>query len=418
MPEKRVIMHIDVNSAFLSWQAVYNIQSGEKIDLREIPSAVGGNQADRHGIILAKSIPAKKYGVQTGEVIWQAKQKCPGLVIVPPNYHLYMKCSNTLYELMKGYSPVVQRFSIDEMFLDYTGLESRFGDPVAAAHLIKDHIRRELGFTVNIGISHNKLLAKIAGDLKKPDMVHTLWRSEIPDKMWPLPVGDLFMVGRKTLKKLSELNIRTIGDLANTDRKLLQAKLKSHGNLIWCYANGLDESPVHPGYFLQMKGIGNSTTIRFDVTDYKTAYKVLLSLTESVAFRLRAARSCCRVISVEIKTSELNSYSHQRKLHNATNITGEIYRNVVSLFNEAWKGEKIRHLGVRVTDLCSDEYMQASVFDEANADRKQSLDAAIDAIREKYGNNAVMRAVFADHEFAPMTGGSGAEDYPVMSSVL
>ncbi|MHB1393716.1 MAG: DNA polymerase Y family protein [Clostridia bacterium] len=414
----RIIMHIDVNSAFLSWQAVYNIQRGEKTDLREIPSAVGGNQADRHGIILAKSTPAKKYGVQTGEVIWQAKQKCPELVIVPPDYSLYMKCSNTLYDLMKGYSPVLQRFSIDEMFLDYTGLEPHFGDPVTAAHLIKDHIHRKLGFTVNIGISHNKLLAKVAGDLKKPDMVHTLWPEEIPKKMWSLPVGDLFMVGRKTLKKLLDLNIRTIGELANTDRKLLQMKLKSHGNLIWCYANGLDESSVYSGYFLQMKGIGNSTTIRFDVTDYKTAYKVLLSLTESVAFRLRAAKSCCRVVSVEVRTSELNNYTHQRRLLNATNITNEIYRNVVSLFSEAWKGEKIRHLGVRVTDLCCDEYMQASIFDETNADKKQALDTAIDIIREKYGNTAVMRAVFADYEFAPMTGGSGAGDYPVMSSIL
>lgn len=418
MSKDRIIMHIDVNSAFLSWQAVYNIQRGEKTDLREIPSAVGGNQADRHGIILAKSIPAKKYGIETGEVIWQARQKCPVLVIVPPNYYLYMKCSNALYNLMTGYSPIIQRFSIDEMFLDYTGLEPHFGDPVTAAHQIKDHIHRELGFTVNIGISYNKLLAKVAGDLKKPDMVHTLWPEEISKKMWPLPVGDLFMVGRQTRKKLLDLNITTIGELANTDKKLLQMKLKSHGNLIWCYANGLDESPVHSGYFLQMKGIGNSTTIRFDVTDYLTAYKILLSLTESVAFRLRAVRSCCRVVTIEIKTDQLNSYTHQRKLHNATNITSEIYSNSVFLFNEAWKGERIRHLGVRVTDLCCDEYMQASIFDEKNAVKRQSLDTAIDIIREKYGNTAVMRAVFADYEFAPMTGGPGAEDYPVMSSIL
>jgi len=418
MSKDRIVMHIDVNSAFLSWQAVYNIQRGEKVDLRKIPSAIGGNQADRHGIILAKSIPAKKYGVETGEVIWQAKQKCPGLIIVPPNYYLYMKCSNTLYGLMTGYSPILQRFSVDEMFLDYTGLEPHFGDPVTAAHLIKDHIRRELGFTVNIGISCNKLLAKVAGDFKKPDMVHTLWPQEIPHKMWPLPVGDLFMVGRQTRKKLLDLNITTIGELANADKKLLQMKLKSHGSLIWCYANGFDESPVHSGYFLQMKGIGNSTTIRFDVTDYETAYKILLSLTESVSYRLRAVSSCCRVVTVEIKTDRLNSYTHQRRLHNATNITGEIYSNVVLLFNEAWKGERIRHLGVRVTDLCCDEYMQASIFDEKNAVKKQALDTAIDTIRGKYGNTSVMRAIFADYEFSPMTGGPGAEDYPVMSSIL
>lgn len=417
-PEKRVIMHIDVNSAFLSWQAVYNLQRGDKLDLREIPSAVGGSQSDRRGIILAKSIPAKKHGVETGEVIWEARRKCPNLVIVPPNYDLYSKCSNALYQMIKKYSPVIQRFSIDEMFLDYGGLEPLFGDPISAAHNIKDRIFKELGFTVNVGIGNNKLTAKVAGDLKKPNQVHTLFPHEISSKMWPLPVGDLFMVGKKTEKKLADLSIYTIGDLAKADLKLLQYKLKSHGHLIWCYANGIDESPVHAGYYLQMKGISNSTTIKFDVANYSTAYKVLLSLTESVANRLRAAHSCCRVVSVEIRTSDLNLYSHQAKLFNSTNITTAIYEVVKTLFKEAWKGEKIRHLGVRLSDLCSDEYMQASVFDSISIDKKQALDAAIDKIRNKYGNGSIMRAVFSDFEFSPMSGGAGAEDYPVMSSIL
>lgn len=411
-------MHIDVNSAFLSWQAVYNLQHGDILDLREVPSAVGGSQADRRGIILAKSIPAKKYGVETGEVIWEARRKCPNLIIVPPNYDIYMKCSNALYEMVKEYSPVIQRFSIDEMFLDYTGLEPHFGDPVSAAHNIKDRIYKELGFTVNVGIGTNKLTAKVAGDLKKPNMVHTLYPNEIPSKMWPLPVRDLFMVGSRTEKKLAELSIYTIGDLAKADIKLLQYKLKSHGHLIWCYSNGIDDSPVHAGYYLQMKGIGNSTTIKFDVDNCSTAYKVLLSLTESVANRLRAAHLCCRVVSVEIRTSDLNSYSHQMKIFNATNITTEIYSAVKTLFEEGWKGEMIRHLGVRLSDLCSDEYMQASVFDSISIDKKHALDAAIDKIRNKYGNKSIMRAVFSDFEFSPMTGGAGAEDYPVMSSIL
>lgn len=414
----RTIMHIDVNSAFLSWQAVYNLQRGETLDLREIPSVVGGSQADRRGIVLAKSIPAKKFGIITGEVLWQARQKCPELVVVPPNYDLYMKCSNALYELLKEYSPKLQRFSIDELFLDYTGMEIHFGDAVTAAHIIKDRIKKELGFTVNIGIGANKLTAKVAGDFKKPDMVHTLYPHEIESKMWPLPVGDLFMVGRQTRKKLEVMNIKTIGDLARADRKFLCSKLKSFGNLIWCYANGIDESRVYPGYYLQMKGIGNSTTIKFDVTEKQTAYKVLLALTESVSLRLRAARSCCRVVSIEIRTSELNFYSHQRKLISHTNVTMEIYSNVLELFDECWKGEKIRHLGVRVTDLSSDEFMQASFFDEGFRDKKQALDSAIDFIRYRYGNTSVMRAVFADGEFAPMSGGSGGEDYPVMSSIL
>jgi DNA polymerase-4 len=415
---RRTIMHIDVNSAFLSWQAVYNLQRGENLDLRDIPSAVGGSQADRRGIILAKSIPAKKYGITTGEVIWQARQKCPELVVVPPNYDLYVKCSNMLYETMKEYSPKLQRFSIDEMFLDYTGMEPHFGQAVEAAHLIKDRIKGELGFTVNIGIGSNKLTAKVAGDFKKPDMVHTLFPQEIERKMWPLPVGDLFMVGRQTNKKLLEMNINTIGDLARADRKFLCGRLKSFGNLVWCYANGIDESPVHSGYYLQMKGIGNSTTIKFDVTESKIAYKVLLSLTESVSLRLRAARACCRVVSVEIRTAGLDFYSHQRKLMAHTNITMEIFEVVRELFDECWKSEKIRHLGVRVTDLCSDEFIQASIFDEQCKYKKQALDGAMDVIRGRYGNDSVMRAIFVDREFAPMSGGSGAEDYPIMSSIL
>ncbi len=418
MKTNRVIMHADVNSAFLSWQAVYDLQAGGQIDLRKIPSAVGGSQADRRGIILAKSTPAKKYGVQTGETIWEARQKCPDLVVVPPNYHVYMKCSNEMHKILSEYTPCVQKFSIDESFLDMTGMEKHFGDPVEAAHKIKNRIKSELGFTVNIGVSCNKLLAKMGGDLKKPDMVHTLWPEEVEKKMWPLPVEDLFMVGRQTKKKLNDLRIYTIGDLAKTDRKLLQYKLKSFANLIWCYANGIDESPVRSGYYLQMKGIGNSTTIKFDVTEYNTAYKVLLALTESVAARLRAAHACCRVVCVEIRNSELVSYSHQRKIFNSTNITNEIYQYAVELFNESWKGERIRHLGVRVTDLCSDEYMQATVFDHKDRDKKIALDDAIDKIRDKYGSGSIIRGVFADYEISPMTGGPGAEDYPVMSSIL
>ncbi|MFZ5353011.1 MAG: DNA polymerase Y family protein [Bacillota bacterium] len=414
----RIIMHIDVNSAFLSWQAVYNLQKGDTFDLREVPSVVGGSQADRRGIVLAKSMPAKKYGIKTGEVLWQARQKCPDLVVVPPNYDLYMKCSNMLFELVQEYSPQVQRFSIDEMFLDYSNMDVHFGEPLAAAHMIKDRIKKEMGFTVNIGIGINKLTAKVAGDLKKPDMVHTLYPHELKDKMWPLPVEDLFMVGRQTKKKLNAVNIYTIGDLAKASRRLLADKLKSFGNVIWCYANGIDESRVQSGYFLQMKGIGNGTTIRFDVTDRIIACKILLSLTESVALRLRAARACCRVVCVEIRNSDLVNYSHQRRLFSHTNITMEIYRAVVELFDEGWKGDRIRHLGVRVTDLCSDEYMQTSVFDEEYTDKKHALDSALDSIRGKYGNDAVMRAVFADGEFSPMSGGSGGEDYPLMSSIL
>lgn len=415
---KRTIFHIDANSAFLSWEAVYQLQQGAAIDLREIPSVVGGSQAERRGIVLAKSIPAKKYGVETGEVLWKAKQKCPELTVVPPNYHLYMMCSDAMFEILQRYSPIVQRFSIDECFLDYTGMERDYGEPVETAHKIKENIKNELGFTVNIGIGRNKLAAKMAGELKKPDMVHTMYPGEIESKMWPLPVRELFMVGRRTERKLTELSIKTIGDLANANPEFLRKKLKSFGLLIWQYANGLDDSPVHMGYNLIMKGIGNSTTIRFDVEDSETAHKIILSLVESVAQRLRAAHSLCTLVSVEIRTSELYGYSHEKKLFAPTNITNEIYESAKVLFDEMWKKEKVRHLGVRVGDLCSDDFLQSTFFDDVDIDKKQALDRAIDSIRKRYGNFAVFRGVFADKELSPMEGGSGAEDYPVMSSML
>ncbi|KAB3527354.1 DNA polymerase Y family protein [Alkaliphilus serpentinus] len=415
---QRTIMHIDVNSAYLSWQAVYNLQSGATVDLRKIPSVVGGSQEERHGIVLAKSIPAKKFNIQTGEVIWQAKRKCPDLVVVPPNYSLYMKCSNSLKELLTEYFPTIQRFSVDEFFLDYTGMEKDYGDPVETAHKVKNKVREELGFTVNVGIGYNKLTAKMAGELKKPDMVHTLWSHELKTKMWPLPVEELYMVGRKTHKKLKQLNILTIGDLAQTDVKLLMGKLKSFGHLIWCYANGQEESPVFNGSHVPMKGLGNSSTIKFDVEDRETAHKILLALTESVATRLRDADFACRVVAVSIRTNELNTYSHQRKLLASTSITKEIYKVVKELFDESWRGEKIRHLGVRLTDLSEKEIIQRTLFDEKNQERYRILDETIDHIRERFGKYSVVRGIFTDGEVSPLIGGVGEEDYQMMSSIL
>ena len=236
---KRVIFHVDVNSAFLSWEACYRLHHlGGKQDLREIVSAVGGDQEKRHGIILAKSIPAKKYHNQTGETVVSAKQTCPELVLVPPNYDLYNRSSKALIRMLGDYTDRIEQYSIDEAFLDMTGCCS---DPEEKAHEMRKRIRNELGFTVNIGISENKLLAKMASDFAKPDRVHTLWRHEIPKKMWPLSVGDLFYVGHASLKKLSNLGIRTIGELAAMDPALLRGNMKSHGQLIWQYANGLDD---------------------------------------------------------------------------------------------------------------------------------------------------------------------------------
>lgn len=414
---RRIIFHIDVNSAYLSWEAVYRIQHGDPVDLRDIPSVVGGDPATRHGIVLAKSIPAKKYKIQTGEGLFSARMKCPGLVVVPPRYELYMQCSRAMLELLREYSSCIQRYSIDELFMDYTGMERHFGPPVEAAYSIKDRIRRELGFTVNIGISSNKLLAKMASELEKPDKVHTLFPEEIPEKMWPLPVGELFMVGRATAPKLYRRGIYTIGDLANTDPQLLKQWLKSYGLLIWSYANGYDQSPIRDNGY-PMKGLGNSTTIPFDVEDRETACMVLLSLVETVAMRLRDANRCAQVISVSIKNSSFEWYSHQRKIPVPTDVTNIIYRHARELLDEMWRGEPIRHMGVRLSELCSSDFYQLSLF-EGDRERDRRLDRAVDGIRMKYGARSVIRSSFLHTGLNPITGGVlEQEDYPMMSSIL
>lgn len=296
----------------------------------------------RHGIILAKSIPAKKYGIKTGETIMEAQRKYPGLVLVPPNYGLYEKCSAAFMDILREYSDIVEQYSIDETFLDMTASCGLFGGPVETAEQIKDHIRDKLGFTVNIGVSANKLLAKMASDFKKPDRVHTLYPEEIQAKMWPLPVSDLFFVGRATTAKLLSLGIRTIGEFAAADPEWLKRILKKHGETVWGFSNGIDLSPV-----LEQppanKGYGNSTTTPCDVIDVETADRVLLGLAETVGNRLRCDGVQIEVVSVGIRYSDLSYVSHQRVLETVTNITWEIYQAASELFRELWSGDPVRH---------------------------------------------------------------------------
>lgn len=299
---KPVIFHIDVNSAFLSWEATYRMRElGDTEDLRLIPSAVGGSEESRHGIVLAKSESAKKYGVTTGEPLVDARRKCPGLVTVPANFPIYVQYSNAMMKILEDYSPDIEQYSIDESFLDMTGTSNLFGPPVEAAHTIKNRIFRELGFTVNVGISTNKLLAKMASDFKKPNLVHTLFPEEVPTKMWPLPVSELFFVGRQTAKRLHALGIFTIGDLAKTDKKIIHDNLKGHGDVIWEFANGIGDSMddvANKNRKPANKGYSNETTLAFDVTDATLAKEILLSLTETVATRVRADKSYISVKSV------------------------------------------------------------------------------------------------------------------------
>jgi len=414
----KLIFQIDVNSAYLSWEAAYRLQHGEKIDLRTIPSVVGGDEASRHGIVLTKSIPAKKFYIHTGETLHSARTKCPDLVVVPPRYWLYMQCSSAMNELLKEYTPQIQRFSVDESFLDFSNMEHLYPDYIELAQIIKERIKAELGFTVNIGISNNKLLAKVASDFKKPDNIHTLFPGEIKEKMWPLPVEELFMVGRATAPKLNKLNIFTIGDLATYDLSILKYKLKSHGVVIWNYANGIDNSEVRKSNFIEMKGIGNSTTIAFDVEDKETAYKVLLSLCETVAMRLRDSQNCCSVVSVSIRGSDLIFYSRQKKLLVPTDSTRKIYEVACYLFDDAWKGNPIRHLGIHITDFCGNEFYQYSLLDTFNYEKDRKINKTIDEIRMKYGSKAIERSCFLHSGLPSMCGGIGEDDYPLMSSIL
>ena len=404
-----VVFHVDVNSAFLSWEAVYRLRHlGARLDLRTIPSAVGGDVTKRHGIILSKSIPAKKYGIQTGQAVPEALRKCPELYLVPPNYNLYQRSSEAFINVLRQYSPAVEQYSIDEAYMDMTGSGNLFGDPRRTADEIRERIRDTLGFTVNIGVGSNKLTAKMASELRKPDRTHTLFPEELPEKLWPLPVRDLFYVGRATEKKLHSMGIRTIGQLAQTDPAILRAHMHKHGEIIWSFANGIDVSEVLAEPEAN-KGYGNSTTIAFDVTDSGTAKQVLLALAETVAARLRADEVKIGVVAVSIRNYRLETWGHQITLGAATDITGEIWQAACRAFDEAWDGVPIRHLGIHTMKVSKEKNRQIGLFDPVDYEKLERLDRTIDTIRKRYGNDAVMRASFLVGEIDHMSGGISRE---------
>ena len=389
----RLIFHIDVNSAFLSWEATRRVLAGEE-DIRLIPSAIGGDREKRTGVILAKSIPAKKYGVTTGEPIAMALRKCQNLYLAKPDFKLYDKYSKAFVDICREYAPAVEKFSIDECFLDMTGTGLIYPDPIAIAHEIKDKIYSELGFTVNVGIGPNKLLAKMASDFEKPNKVHTLFLEEMPQKMWHLPVGELIGVGRSTVEKLEKQYIRTIGDLARADvvqlQRLLGNKLGQH---IHNYANGIDESPV-AGEPEEVKGYSNSTTLEQDVTEADRAYEILLALADSVAFRMRADQVKAYCVAVTIRSNTFKDTSHQRKLFNPTDITNEIFEISKQLFDELWDGyTPLRLLGIALTNITHDDVAQISLFTEQDKEKEKQkkVDKAMDDLRSRFGSGIVTR---------------------------
>ncbi len=395
MERQRVIFHIDVNSAFLSWESVYRLSKDpEALDLRTIPAVVGGDRESRHGIVLAKSTSAKAYGITTGEPLVQALKKCPGLTVVPSRFEIYIENSRKLVQLLEEYTPDIEKFSIDEAFLDMTETIHLFGEPMDVARQIRERVKRELGFTVNVGVAPNKLLAKMASDFKKPDRCHSLWLSEVPEKMWPMPVRELFFVGGAAEKKMISMGINTIGDLAKSDVRLLRAHLgNKYAELIHNYANGIDDEPVAEREPVN-KGYGNSTTLSRDVSDYETACQVVLSLCETVGARLRSDHVVCNCICVELRDWQFHNQSHQLTLHSPTDSTSVIYQNACRLLKESWDFTPLRLIGVRASRISNDDYCQMSLFDTGKDQRMEQFEKAVDSIRDKFGIDSIKRASF------------------------
>lgn len=395
MPRERLIFHIDVNSAFLSWESVYRLkQDPDALDLRTIPSAVGGDAKSRHGIVLAKSTPAKKYGISTAETLANALRKCPELVIVPSRFDLYLKCSSEMLQILSDYTPDIEKFSIDEAFLDMTETIHLFGEPIAVADQIRSRIFKELGFTVNVGIAPNKILAKMASDFEKPDKTHTLFRDEIAEKMWPLPLRSLFFAGDSAVNKLERIGLHTIGELANCDLKIVQAHLGSkYGTLLHQYANGIDEEPVCEREPIN-KGYGNSITLPHDISDYDTACQVLLALSETVGARLREKKVRCNCICVELKDWQFRSFSHQTTMQIPTDSTTVLYQNACKLLKEFWDLTPVRLIGLRTSHISNNSYEQMSLFETEQSRKLKSLEKAVDSIRGKYGVDSIKRASF------------------------
>lgn len=385
---ERSILHVDVNNAFLSWTAVDMLKNGSKLDIRTIPSIIGGDESKRSGIVLAKSTIAKKFGIVTGEPIYFAKKKCNNLSIYPCNFEIFHKASDNLYNLLLEYTDKIERFSIDECFLDLTGcLMNRSLEDIA--YEINKRVFEKFGFTVNVGVSSNKLLAKMASDFEKPNKVHTLYEYEIEDKMWPLPVSELFMLGKKTVPKLNNLRIKTIGDLAKSDKNFIVKKFGKHGLMMWEYANGIDNSEVNNKVELP-KSIGNSITLPKDYISQEEILKVLIALSEQVTFRLRKYDLLANTVRVQLRTNNFIDYSHQKKLPFATSSTKEVIKLSKEILKSMYENEPIRLIGLSVDNLEPKEDAQISFF---NTDEKQEkLDYVLDALKQKYGYTSIKRA--------------------------
>lgn len=389
---EKVYFHVDVNSAFLSWSALKKLRAGETLDLRTVPAAVGGDEEKRHGVVLAKSGPAKRFGIHTGESLFSARRKCPQLIVTPPDFDFYVQNSKALIAILEQYTPDVEQYSIDEAFLDMTGTEALFGPPLTVAHAIRNRVREELGFTVNIGVAPNRLLAKMASDFEKPDKVHTLYPQEVPEKMWPLPVGSLFGVGPSAVRRLNQWGIYTIGELARTDRDTVVKLFGSRGDTLWNYANGREADPVTK-QATRDNTYGNSVTLPRDLTAPGEADATLLALCDSVGRRLRSDGKTARVIAVQLVDNAFRRTSHQTTLPDPTNSTDRLYEVALQLLRQMWPARPVRLVGVSAEKTGTDNFEQMDLFTDTTRRQKQEkLDRTADALRRRFGGGAITRA--------------------------
>ena len=389
----RIIFHIDVNNAFLSWTAIYLLEHGYKEDIRKIPSIIGGEEKERRGIVLAKSPIAKKFGIVTAEPIYQAKKKCPNLQVFPANHEWYRIESHKFKEYLKQYSPVIEEFSIDECFVDMTGTNYLYKNYIELAHKIKNEIKEKFGFTVNVGIGNNKLCAKMASDFEKPDKVHTLFKDEIVTKLWPLDVKDLFMVGKKTASELYKINVHTVEELAHTNIKKLEKIFKKQAKYLKNASWGIDDSEVSEANYHRSISISTTETFPHDIDDEEKLKNYLLVQTEKVTRELREKNKYANTVAVIYKDKNFNSYSAQEKLKNPTNETKIIYNKVIEILDKSFKKQPLRLIGVRLSDLCEQKNEQLTIFELSNKmEDNSSIQKTIDELNKKFGSDLIIPA--------------------------
>lgn len=388
--QERTILHCDMNNFYASVECMLDPS------LRNKPVAVGGDVEERHGIILAKNYAAKAFGIQTGEALWQARQKCRDLVIVPPHYEEYIKYSRLARSIYEEYTDQVESYGMDECWLDVTGSTGIFGDGETIANQIRERMKFELGLTISVGVSFNKIFAKLGSDMKKPDAVTVIPKDTFREKIWSLPASDLLGVGRATTSKLNSIGIKTIGDLAKAPQDWAARKMGKNGLMLIAYANGLDRSRVaHQDYAPPFKSVGHGLTAKADLENSAEVFNMMLSLSQDIGHRLRKYERNATGVQIDIRDSELHYKQWQCKIPVYTHSAAVIAKTAFELFQRSYAWEKpIRSVTVRAINLCGwDDPQQLDIYNSAESiDRKERLELTVDQLRERFGKYCIMPA--------------------------